>query len=786
MAFNIGVNVVEVDGRATPTIVGAPISNAGFLVNSQRGVPNRPVRMGGMADYMSHFGGYTTAYGAHALRGFFENGGSTAYVVRVAGNATTPAAAASVTLPDRLGANTLTISAGSYGRADPGSWGNSLAVAVVDHPRASSLIPAQVLGTVSEPFALTSGQVLSVAVNGAPPVSVTLNSIDFAYIGAATAAEVAATINRQVSTMRAGVSTDRKVLLASGTPGPSSRLAVSGTAATPLGFTGASTNSDGSLAAGSTTAALSAVAGLEAGSALRFEVRGHVVAPNPMAAAFTAGSGINVAVDGGAPVLVSFQASDFVNGVGAITPGEVVAAINRQATGFRAALTSDNRLALLSNSYGPSSSVGVTAPASDATAALGLAGSAPVNGSRQFIALTWVSERYRIVAWNWAFSAVPALAGRIQSAEFDLVIRQSGVEVERFESLSMQTGLGSFAPTVVNDQASGSRFITGAQVANASGPGQNIPALTAGLGVGLTAGADGGTPRDIDYIGDPAARTGLHAFDTVAIQLLACPETTSAAVVEGALAYCESRGDAMFVGTAPRDYPLEAVKSYASGLRARKVYGALYAPWISIVDATGQNPTILVPPVGHVLGVYARLGDARGVWKAPAGDEAQILGALGVAFPMSDVDHTDLVKNGGVNGIRAIPGAGVIIDASRTLSTDTRWLFVNVRRLFNYVKVSLRDGLRWVAQEPHSDDLRRSVKFNVVNPFLLGLWRQGAFGSDPADKVFTVKCDAENNPPSQVNLGMFTLEVYFYPVKPAETIVIIVGQQQSGAAASEH
>src|SRR5438094_574464 len=473
MAFNIGVNVVEVDGRATPTIVGAPISNAGFLVNSQRGVPNRPVRMGGMADYMSHFGGYTTAYGAHALRGFFENGGSTAYVVRVAGNATTPAAAASVTLPHRLRANTLTISAGSDGRADPGRWGNSLAVAVVDHARASSLTPAQVLATVSEPFALTSGQVLAVAVNGAPPVSVTLNSIDFANIAAATAAEVAATINRQVSTMRAGVSTDRKVLLASGTPGPSSRLAVSGTAATPLGFTGASTNSDGSLAAGSTTAALAAVAGVEAGSALRFEVRGHVVAPNPMAAAFTAGSGINVAVDGGAPVLVSFQASDFVNGVGAITPGEVVAAINRQATGFRAALTSDNRLALLSNSYGPSSSVAVTAPASDATAALGLAGSAPVNGSRQFIALTWVSERYRIVAWNGAFSAVPALAGRIQSAEFDLVIRQSGVEVERFESLSMQTGLGTFAPTVVNDQSSGSSFITAAPLANAAGPGRN-------------------------------------------------------------------------------------------------------------------------------------------------------------------------------------------------------------------------------------------------------------------------------------------------------------------------
>jgi len=101
------------------------------------------------------------------------------------------------------------------------------------------------------------------------------------------------------------------------------------------------------------------------------------------------------------------------------------------------------------------------------------------------------------------------------------------------------------------------------------------------------------------------------------------------------------------------------------------------------------------------------------------------------------------------------------------------------------VKVSLRDGLRWVAQEPHDDELRRKVKFNVVTPFLLGLWRQGAFGSDPPAQVFTVICDQTNNPPEQVDQGNFTVEVYFYPVKPAETIVIIVGQQESSASASE-
>jgi hypothetical protein len=110
---------------------------------------------------------------------------------------------------------------------------------------------------------------------------------------------------------------------------------------------------------------------------------------------------------------------------------------------------------------------------------------------------------------------------------------------------------------------------------------------------------------------------------------------------------------------------------------------------------------------------------------------------------------------------------------------------VNVRRLFNFVKVSLRDSLRFVAQEPHDEALRRRVKFNVVTPFLMGLWSQGAFGSDPAEQVFTVKCDASNNPPAEVQQGRFTLEVFFYPVKPAEKIIITVGQQDSGAAASE-
>ena len=48
-----------------------------------------------------------------------------------------------------------------------------------------------------------------------------------------------------------------------------------------------------------------------------------------------------------------------------------------------------------------------------------------------------------------------------------------------------------------------------------------------------------------------------------------------------------------------------------------------------------------------------------------------------------------------------------------------------------------------------------------------------------------MKCDAENNTPENIQQGIFTVEVYFYPSRPAETIVIIVGQQEAGATASE-
>ncbi|MFF0445276.1 phage tail sheath family protein [Streptomyces sp. NPDC004609] len=789
MTVNIGVNVVEVDGRASPAIAGAPISVAGFLLRAERGVPDVPVALRGMNDFAANFGGVVREiHGAHAVRGFFDNGGTEAYAVRVVDRA--KGKAAQVMLPDSADANTLQVSAGNRGREDPGVWGNRLSVRIVHHPRATPAVPAQLRGNKAGPFALAAGQSIEVDANG-EAVNVPFRAEDFVAIQAASAAEVSAVVARYTTGFRSVAAPDGSLLLVSSESGTRSRLTVTGSAAEALGFKSPNNDSGVSLAAQSTLAALSSVAGLAVGSAVRLESRGVVIGPKDIETSIAADAAIKVTVDGAANgVDVKFVKGDFAGGLGKVTPEEVVTAVNRQAHGFSAVLDARRRLVLMSDSYGPDSSVALAAGSpTDATNALGLTSAVPVKGTRETRTLEGVFEDGRFVTWSGGLgSQVPTQAARFRSAEFDLAVVDGELEVERFTSLSMQNGLPWSADTVINDQRSGSRFITVVDQDSATGPADDLPKAGTHLVGSTRAGDDGDPPGDLDFIGDPARRSGLFAFDTVDIQLLACPDSTAPGVVNAALGYVERRGDAMFVGSPPPKLDLEGAKTYAAAFRGRKVYGAMYAPWITIVnpqDRDGKDPLLLVPPAGHILGMYARVAAARGVWKAPAGDEAMLASALGVEYDMTDADHTDLVRNGSVNGVRAVPGSGVIVDASRTLSTDTRWLYVNVRRLFNYVKSSLREGLRWVAQEPHSEELRRSVRLNVVTPFLLGLWRQGAFGSDPAEQAFTVKCDAENNPPSEVNSGNFTVEVLFYPAKPAETVLIVVGQQDSGSATAE-
>lgn len=365
---------------------------------------------------------------------------------------------------------------------------------------------------------------------------------------------------------------------------------------------------------------------------------------------------------------------------------------------------------------------------------------------------------------------------------YDLTVKYNDVAVETWENLNVKTpGEGdSFRhPDIINSEFTGSKFIVISADSN-----QNPEPTVDGEGEEefkpLAKGQD-----DIMYAGPLglALAAALTNFDVHDVQLVCCPECSDHAVVTAGLDYCKGRGDCMFIGHTPLGQEFLDAKGYGKQHRGDKQYGALYFPWIQVADPLGERKWI--PPTGHIMGVYARTERERGIWKAPAGNEAQVRGALDVQEHITNADHTDLVKNGSVNAVRFIAGKGIVIDSSRTLSTNPIWYYVNVRLLFNFVKSSLMSGLTWVVQEPNDPTLWNKVKYGSVTPFLNGLWRRGAFGPGAANEVFTVKIDAENNTPADIQQGRLNVEVYFYPSRPAETIVIIVGQQEGGASASE-
>ncbi|SFF09439.1 hypothetical protein SAMN02745121_06899, partial [Nannocystis exedens] len=355
------------------------------------------------------------------------------------------------------------------------------------------------------------------------------------------------------------------------------------------------------------------------------------------------------------------------------------------------------------------------------------------------------------------------------AASFDITVKYDGRQVEFWDHLPPGPG----AVAKVNDEFSGSKYITIAF----------DPAVNGGVLVGesLTLGSGAQDSPDADALEDLCI-AALGLYDTIDIQLLACPDCTTVDFAVAGTDYCALRGDCIFV-TDAGDVDVSGAQAFTPTLRGNNIYGAVYWPYIRVNDPIGTSRW--VPATGHVLGVMARTERERGVWKAPAGVAARVQGALDVRHHISDPAHTTLVKGSGVNAVRFISGQGIVVDSARTLSTNSLWQFINVRLLFNFVKSSLKNGLRWVVYEPNDEVLWNKVKHNAVTPFLMSLWRRGAFGPGSPEDVFSVKCDGENNPSNNVQAGILNVEVYFYPSRPAETFIITVGQQEGGPTASE-
>jgi phage tail sheath protein FI len=206
--------------------------------------------------------------------------------------------------------------------------------------------------------------------------------------------------------------------------------------------------------------------------------------------------------------------------------------------------------------------------------------------------------------------------------------------------------------------------------------------------------------------------------------------------------------------------------------------GALYFPWLRVAPLTGSAPQ-LVPPCGHVAGIYARTDAQIGVHKAPANEIVE--GAVDLEVQLTDADQRDL-NEAGVNCIRSFPGRGIRVWGARTLSGLPNWRYVNVRRLFLTLIRWIEHNTSDLVFEPNGPPLWDRVRTRL-GAYCYELLQHGALKGRPAEAYF-VKCDAETNPLEVRMAGQLICDVGLAPVMPAEFVVVRITQSAAGTTAT--
>ena len=278
-----------------------------------------------------------------------------------------------------------------------------------------------------------------------------------------------------------------------------------------------------------------------------------------------------------------------------------------------------------------------------------------------------------------------------------------------------------------------------------------------------------------------ATGKGVHLLDAVPFNLLCVPGETDQATIQSLQGYCHDQR-AFYIVDCNQSDTFASLQTGPGNITGdNSINSAFYFPWVNAPDPLQQGRVRPFPPCGFVAGLYAATDATRGVWKAPAGIDASLIGESGLTTILADLQNGTLNIQA-INCLRSFPVYGDVVWGARTLrgndQVGSEWKYVPIRRLALYLESSLYDGTQWVVFEPNDERLWSQIRLNV-GAFMQGLFLQGAFQGTTPQQAYFVKCDAENNPQSSIDLGIVNILVGFAPLYPAEFVVIQI-QQMAG------
>lgn len=275
-------------------------------------------------------------------------------------------------------------------------------------------------------------------------------------------------------------------------------------------------------------------------------------------------------------------------------------------------------------------------------------------------------------------------------------------------------------------------------------------------------------------------QAGLRALDAVDLfNLLLLPGVTAPAAIALAASYCEKRRAFLIVDSpASARTPLQIEAAVLALAFEAKSHAAIYYPWMRVVDPLNPAMPRLSPPSGTVAGMIARMDATRGMWKAPAGNEATLKDVAALEHLLTAAE-TERLNPRGVNCLRSFPGRGFVTWGARTLAGDdqsaSEFKYIPMRRTALFIEESIFRGTKWAVFETNDELLWARLRPSIA-AFLQDLFRQGAFaGRTPRDAYF-VKCDRTTMTQSDIDAGVLNIVVGFAPLKPAEFVVLRIVQ----------
>jgi phage tail sheath protein FI len=360
--------------------------------------------------------------------------------------------------------------------------------------------------------------------------------------------------------------------------------------------------------------------------------------------------------------------------------------------------------------------------------------------------------------------------------------RREPTLLEVYDNLSANTLASSFYERRVNNSSALVRLSTvGAAARPANNAAEHTQPLVAGQIPPLAGGNEGAALALTDV---QNALRQLEAVDEVAI--MCCPDehTQGFAGVDGEMVnQAESLKDRFVI--------LQAAPGLApTGVAIARdtKYGGFYYPWLEIRDPRKGTP-LLIPPAGHVAGIFARTDIERGVHKAPANEVVRGLYSdpenpkRGLERQVTKGEQ-DILNPKGINVIRNFPGRGNVLWGARTMSRDPDWKYVNVRRLFTFAEESIEEATYWVVFEPNDEPLWARVR-RSVSDFLTRLWMDGMLQGRTKEEAYFVRCDRTTMTQADLDNGRLIMLIGIAPVKPAEFVIFRIGQWTGGSDVAE-